>query len=424
MQKERLLPIAFCCVRILVGELIDLPLLNFARAFHLAHRPFSFSHHSSLITHHSHIMASSRSTSPFPSSDAISATGALSNDALYAPLSTYNDTSYDKNRHSLTLQTSTSLRESSLLTFLSGTTQSLKTPHPYECNIYKSIGGSLTRNGMGDADYAGDVSKSFFESKLSNRSLVLVGGGVHSHAERGEGGVTSMVQAAAAGKKRERKRVGGNGLFGSLSGTKRKKILKRCAGAVSNNLQCDVFDGTAIDESNRSTSPTPSAKPQEDINKVIETMHNMWIEYITELMLHVEPPNSNSTEKKSKSNNQADQSMTISFKRQIASLTIEAEHVGMAATIIECPSRRFLINRRCVIVKETVNTYKAAMLVNKSRTKKEKIEAHYEEDADDSSPCTWNAVVIPKRRTVLEVEVPLLKNMMKDTTSVLVRLET
>ena len=284
---------------------------------------------------------SSGSASPFPSADIKS----LSNDALYAPLSTYDGgisttSCKEKNHHSLTLQTSSSLRESSLLSFLSNTCQNLKTSHPYESIVYRSVCGSITKYGMGDNDNSNEMTKTFFENKLSNRSLVLVGGGVHSHAAKEDDGVvTSVIQSASAaisGKKRERKRVGGNGMFGSLSKRKRKKILKRNALHKSPEKSFAEPNEEIIDEIRQTKMISSSTQSTAgDINKVIESIHKMWIEYMAKLLLHVKPvtkcAESNKAPPKS--------SMTPQIHQQITALLLEAEHVGMAATIIQCPSR-------------------------------------------------------------------------------------
>lgn len=193
---------------------------------------------------------------------------------------------------------------------------------------------------MGDNDNSNEMTKTFFENKLSNRSLVLVGGGVHSHAAKEDDGVvTSVIQSASAaisGKKRERKRVGGNGMFGSLSKRKRKKILKRNALHKSPEKSFAEPNDEIIDEIRQTKMISSSTQSTAgDINKVIESIHKMWIEYMAKLLLHVKPvtkcAESNKAPPKS--------SMKPQIHQQIAALLLEAEHVGMAATIIQCPSR-------------------------------------------------------------------------------------
>ncbi|KAL7515529.1 hypothetical protein ACHAXN_013472 [Cyclotella atomus] len=383
---------------------------------------------------------SSRLTSPFPSTDAKSETGTLSNDALYAPLSTYNGTSSQtKSCHSLTIQTSTSLRESSLLAFLSQTSSHLKTSNPYESQIYKSVCGSFTKYGMGDTDHGGEIHKSFYEHKLSNRSLVLVGGGVHSHADRGSdnAAVTSMVQAAGAGRRRVRRRVGGNGMFGSFSGRKRKKIIRNSSSKCELSAQSDGVvsnDGAANEDQviALSSSAAPAAAAAAGIqskeNEVIETMHKMWTDYIIELLRHIKPEVSPSAEKKAKTKESTNQSITTQTKRQIASLLIEAEHAGMAVTIVKCPSRRDLMHHRGVVMNETKNTYNIAILMSKRRTT-EKTGPSDDKTANESKKAnlpsrTWKVVMIPKRGTVLETNVPFQSALNRNATHVSIRLET
>ena len=58
--------------------------------------------------------------------------------------------------------------------------QSLKTSHPsHEYQVYRGIGGTISKFGMGDTDRVSASMRGLLESKLSNRSLILVGGGVH-----------------------------------------------------------------------------------------------------------------------------------------------------------------------------------------------------------------------------------------------------
>ena len=366
------------------------------------------------------LLMSSRSTSSFSPLDAKSeASAALSKDALYAPLSSY--TSKPNHQHSLTLQTSSSLRESSLLTFLTNTCQHLKTSHPYECALYRGIGGSLTKHGMGDNENANDISKTFFEGKLSNRSLVLVGGGIHSHVSREEDGDTSMIQSAVA-KKRERKRVGGNGMFGSLSKRKRKTILKR--------IRLDFDSDANLQGENESENIANTS-----MDNVIETIHDMWRKYISQLVFHIRPNAS-----KNVKSSVHDGPMTPQLRQKLALLLLEAEHVGMAVTIIECPSRCDLIQHRCVVVNETVNTWSLAMRTRSKRNNKRTLDASVVDvktagraiDVDDnvdtprtSLTRTWKIIMIPKHRTVLETSIPLSESFQPQTIShISIRLET
>ena len=369
------------------------------------------------------------SSSPFSSQDAKlleSSSNVLSNDALYAPLSTYDiskGNSQEKNRHSLTLQTSSTLRESSLLTFLTNTCQRIKTSHPYEAALYRGIGGSIAKLGMGDNDHAGYITKSAFESKLSNRSLVLVGGGVHSHASRSEeAGVTSIIETAASsvsGKKRGRKRVGGNGMFGSLSKRKRKKILlgKHNKSTQLNRREDSDANGKREPTTDDKTRTDEAALPnsiEDDIRNTIETLHNMWMNYMSELVATSVPSSTNKSIKTSDDKTSIHPvSMTPQLRRQMSMLLVDAEHTGMAATIVECPSRRHLEQLRCVVVNETESTWRVAtlMLDKKSRRKKGSptaapTAASIDHQPESTSRC-WNIIMIPKHGTILNVSVLL-----------------
>ena len=129
--------------------------------------------------------------------------------------------------------------------------------------MYRSLGSdSFSKFGIGDGSHDGasysNSIRSLLENKLSNRSLVLVGGGVHTNnnssapraggsacggggkqiaMESGGGGlgtttmtstVTSFISDGSGDcGKRVRKRVGGNGIFGCISNKRRKMLLAR-----------------------------------------------------------------------------------------------------------------------------------------------------------------------------------------------------
>jgi hypothetical protein len=262
---------------------------------------------------------------------------------------------------------------------------------------------------MGDNDNANEITKSFFESRLSNRSLVLVGGGVHSHASREEGGMTSVIQTAvASGKKRERKRVGGNGMFGSLSKRKRKKTIQtnRCKSTA-----LDLQDATDQCDA-KETAVRISSQSKENINKVIVSLQEMWLDYISRLLQHhIKPDASISAHGTNTKSNKLvlRQPITLHMRRQISLLLLEAEHVGMAATIMECPSRRNLVHYRCLVINETVNTWSVALFKSVKKSKrqyKKQSNSTDNENEDDDKP-QLEVVMIPKRGTELEINVPL-----------------
>lgn len=116
----------------------------------------------------------------------------------------------------------------------------------------------MAQYGMGDGNHDGvsysNSIRSLLENKLSNRSLVLVGGGVvqstasvgkrtgngmggstttmmmqqHSQEQHASSMTTVASTSSSSGisSKRVRKRAGGNGIFGCISNKRRKKILK------------------------------------------------------------------------------------------------------------------------------------------------------------------------------------------------------
>eukprot|EP00985_Skeletonema_marinoi_P006816 scaffold2994_cov97-Skeletonema_marinoi.AAC.1 len=307
---------------------------------------------------------SSRSTSPTPSSKGggseSGGVASLSNDALYTPLSSLhadnnhpsnnsNQTqSKKKSRHSLSLQTSASLRESSLVTFLTSMGNHLKTSHPQECHVYRGLGGSIGRYGTGDGGRVDKAMRNTMENKLSNRSLVLVGGGIHSYTPdtKSSGGDAKSRGNMARSSKRIRKRVGGNGVFGCKSHRQRKKAMKK------------VMEETQSSES--ATIPT-SEELDEKVGNIVETLHQMWINYIQQILSPL------------KKKSRAAASISLEARKEIATILATSEHVGMAATIVACPSRRHLGSKRCIVLDETKETFKIAIMKSRPAQAQKKV---------------------------------------------------
>ena len=427
---------------------------------------------------------SNRSATPIPPPE--SGSGTLSNNALYAPLSTYvednrsssgKSSSSNNSRHSLSLQTTSSLRESSLITFLTTMSTNLKTTSRSsgECCIYRTLGGSIANHGMGDSDRAERSLRSMFESKLSNRSLVLVGGGIHSSmntttttlnnrghipnnmaAAAAATTTTTLMQQTACGK-RQRKRVGGNGIFGSISNKRRKRILKNREALLQKvevervneeirrkkirdesreqqtigspgNVKLDAMLGEDIKQQQRNAQQQQQQQQQQhtqqqhqlqQMSSVIETIHTKWSIYITQLL---------TTTMKNDNTNKDITFITTStaVNERISYLLATSEHVGMAVTIVNCDSRRHLLNSRCIVIDETKEMWKMAILVatkkkKKKKKRKKKRKNHKEEEisnVNDSSKeekehnnhgimsTSWSIIMVPKRGTTLEINVP------------------
>ncbi|KAL7441533.1 hypothetical protein ACHAXM_007902 [Skeletonema potamos] len=348
---------------------------------------------------------SSRSTSPTPSSkggpERSGGVASLSNDALYTPLSALHSDhpshttetqsqSKKKSRHSLSLQTSSSLRESSLVTFLTSMGTNLKTSHPQECHVYRGIGGSIGRYGTGDGGRADKAMRNIMESKLSNRSLVLVGGGIHGYTP-----ISSSMMASGGGdaksggtvrtNKRKRKRVGGYGVFGCKSHRQRKKAMNK------------VMEETKSSEP-LIMSTTKGLEENEEVGNIVETLHQMWINYMQQLL----SPLRNKTN--------AAASIPLEARKEIATILAASEHVGMAAMIVACPSRRHLVQQRCILLNETKETFKVAIMKSRPASKDGVV-------AKDKQSYQWKVVMIPKHGTSLDVSVPW-------SPAITVRLET
>ena len=303
--------------------------------------------------------------------------------------------------------------------------QNLKTSHQHEYKLYRNIGGALAKNGMGDTDRASAGMSNLLGGKLLNRSLVLVGGGVHTHASRDapeEVGVTSGLgaahAAAAIAGKRERKRVGGNGLFGSTSNTRRKKVLRVRHHATSKGGKTDAekSEDREHKEANITESENQSQKTHSNANNfpisiderfgsVVETLHNLWIEYMKQQLADT------------KSSREAKSTLSLEKRKKIASLLTVSEHIGMPVAILECPSRRHFVNSRCVVVGETKETLKVAM-IQKFSLKRTKQTTGENVRSNPPQP-RWKIAMMPKRGTVFEVTLPLMDN----DKSITVRLE-
>lgn len=355
---------------------------------------------------------SSRSTSPTPSSKGggseSGGVASLSNDALYTPLSsllTDNHPSDDNNnqtqrkkksRHSLSLQTSASLRESSLVSFIASMGNNIKTSHPQECHVYRGLGGSIGRYGTGDGGRVDKAMRNTVENKLSNRSLVLVGGGIHTYtpATTSSGG-DAKSGGLARSSKRKRKRVGGNGVFGCKSHRQRKKVL-----------------GKAIEQIKSSQSAaTPTTHELDDeVGNIVESLHKMWIDYIQQILSPL-------IQKK----NSAAASIPLETRKEVSTALATSEHVGMAATIVSCPSRRHLASKRCIVLDETMDTLKIAIMKKRpEEAQKKATETNDGSGAKRAKLYQWKVVLIPKQGTSLDVSVQLSSA----TDKIVVRLET
>ena len=173
------------------------------------------------------------------------------------------------------------------------------------------------------------------------------------------------------------------------------------------------------------------AELQQKVGSVIETLHKMWLSYIQQLLTFIPTSSSDSSATL----------LSLDDCKHISHILATAEHVGMPASIVECPSRRHLVNVRCIIIDETKETYKIAMIKSKRSKqypikKKEDDAKQNDGSAVDSSKKdtkiekvlashtshTWIIVLVPKRGTVLEIGLPWVND--SERTSINVRLET
>lgn len=356
-------------------------------------------------------MSSSRSTSPVPpsapkatASPGCAGGGSLSKDALYAPLSSYSrsrggETDRAAARHSLSLRGGKSTSLPSLLSTLADISSRVGDPRRHEGDVYRALGGSLSRHGAGDGGRSGGGDphiRGVLEGKLANRSLTLIGGrGRRSGGDGGgDGGPAEDLasraasSASAGGGGRERRRAAGCGAFGSVSNKKRKKLLS-CRSMPEKKATGGVGEGDG---------PASESRIEERVGAVVATLREKWIEYARGLLSPVAGTNGERT----------------------AAVLAAAEHVGMPATVARCPSRRHLVASRCVVVNETRETWTiATLLPRKQKGKKKEVnERNNKEERGGpekggSAPPRhrWSILMVPKRGTTLEVEVPLGDNV-------------
>jgi hypothetical protein len=237
--------------------------------------------------------------------------------------------------------------------------------------------------------------------------------------------------------------VGGNGIFGSTSNKRRKRILQKQASLLNEERFRQIDSSNKVrrtisDESREQTICIPGNRKldatsgedtnqqqrtnahqntqlqhhhhQQQICSVIKIIHNKWSNYIKRILMTMKNDDSNK-----------DITITTPAHERISYLLATSEHVGMAVTIVGCNSRRHLVKSRCVVIDETKETWKMAMMIStKKKTKKKRRRKNQEEEeirsnADNSSKekeqnqgmsTSWSIIMVPKRGTTLHVNVP------------------
>ena len=245
----------------------------------------------------------------------------------------------------------------------------------------------MGRYGTGDSGRADKAMRNNIESKLSNRSLVLVGGGIHTHTNTSSATTISSDVGKLGGavvSKRIRKRVGGTGVFGCKSHRVRKramrKIIKKQSKENGAKLSTDELD--------------------KEVGNIVETLHQMWIKYIEQILSPLQ---------KNTANKEVSAHISSELRKDIATKVSTSEHIGMPATIVACPSRRHLVQHRCIVLNESEKTYKIAILRSCQVSK-------------DTKTFCWKVILLPKHKTALDVSIPWSTSSTSDL--IVVRLET
>ena len=320
----------------------------------------------------------------------------LSKDELYAPLSKSDESA----GHSLSLRTS--LRESALITFLSSTSESLKSSNEREFDLYQRIGGSIAQHGAGAGERA---NRNALESKLQNRTLILVGGGIQTTGVvnncNNESGCLKSGTAHVNIQSRRKRTRGRGGIFGSVSNKKRKKLIrlanvvdddtgrKRLAKGVcmaksyDANIGPDVANDVGLNMKGPGRVQSKSGDLKETTKEAIKHINMTWTEYFRKLTASLDDGGKVERDSSALDNN-----------RRLSMMLATSEKIGMAVTIIECPSRQNLVERRGVVVNETVEMWKIAFWNRTSKTEEER-----------HAGSSWAFVRVPKRGTVFRVDV-------------------
>ena len=340
---------------------------------------------------------------PALSSSSSPSGASLSKDDLYAPLS-----KSDESTHSLSLRTS--LRESALITFLSSTSESLKSSNECEFDLYQRIGGSIAQHGAGAGERSNGANRSVLEAKLQNRTLILVGGGIETTGivnNKNESGCLKSGTAHIDFKcSRKRKRAGRGGIFGSVSNKKRKKIMrlanvfdddtgrkrvknttkaKSCGANIGPDVANDKSSGGRAPGRVQSQSEGSCAVHKHDPKETTEVINNinlMWTEYFRQLTTSLDAGDGVESDSKALHKN-----------RHLSKMLATSEKIGMAVTIIECPSRLNLVGKRGVVVNESAEMWKLAFINKTSKAG----------NRPASSP--WDFMRVPKRGTVFRVDI-------------------
>ena len=240
-----------------------------------------------------------------------------------------------------------------------------------------------------------------------------------------------IVASTAASGKRQRNRVGGNGTFGSISNKRRKRVLNRISTEKqrqesdrereSRELAIHDVERKSDDVSSGQEAGQQQQQPRnekgdsecrnshvdvataaldevrEKVGTVIETLHEMWGNYIRQLVSTMRYPIDGTTS--------LGPAYLDAARREAISLLLAAsEHVGMPATIVECPSRRHLIDCRCVVVDETKETWTVATI---AKTKSKQNKRVDDDGTSKEVPSkSWRIIMVPKRGTALAVDLP------------------
>ena len=239
--------------------------------------------------------------------------------------------------------------------------------------------------------------------------------------------------------------MGGNGTFGSISNKRRKRVLCRISmekkkqweesdrereslEVAIRNVECKSGDDASGQEAEQQQLRQHRHQPRiekgdsecrnshvdagaalldgvrERVSAVIETLHEMWGKYIRQLVsiaMRRDPIDEGITTSRGPA-----ASLDAARRRGGgASLLLAAsEHVGMPATIVECPSRRHLIDCRCVVVDETKETWTVATIA-KTKSKQNK-RADDDGTSKEVPSKSWRIIMVPKRGTALAVDLP------------------
>jgi hypothetical protein len=322
----------------------------------------------------------------------------LSKNALYTPLSAYEQTKVEP---SLYLGTKpsipNSLQETSLVNFLR--TVSLEYHYqPSSSSVVDplTISTTTTTNPFlppylahrNDCKYVGGsqpVSLSKMEERIRQRTVTLLGGGIHVTAAQRKATALKLLETNYHSRRQQNRLGGGLGRRRRQQRHERQRqrqLLHRQKLTSDNgNTTTTLHDLSSNDNSPlgepREYSPNdhPSSHPHPTHHQLdfIRDLNTAWNDYIIQALSALEGTTVIARNTKKEGNDKDNDDNSIAFWRTLAhqffaassslSFSSSLEWVGAHVQVLTCAQRLSLVHQKGVIVGQTQNTWTIAMVV-------------------------------------------------------------